>query len=193
MKSDRSKVLHPVAGVPLISHVLAAVKALKPARTIVVIGPDGDEVARTVAPLPTAVQAKRLGTADAVKAARAQLKGFAGDVLVIYGDSPFLTTETLKKMVRRRRSGKTKPSVVVLGFRPADPARYGRLVLGRDGGLEQIVEWAEASEEQRKIGFCNSGVMVVDGQRLQGFLDKVSNKNAKGEYYLTDLVAIARK
>jgi len=193
MKSDRSKVLHPVAGVPLISHVLAAVKALKPARTIVVIGPDGDEVARTVAPLPTAIQANRLGTADAVKAARSQLKGFAGDVLVIYGDSPFLTTETLKKMIRRRRSGKTKPSVVVLGFRPDDPARYGRLVLGKDGGLDRIVEWAEASEAERKIGFCNSGVMVIDGKRLSGFLDKVSNKNAKGEFYLTDLVGVARK
>ena len=193
MKSDRSKVLHPVAGVPLISHVLAAVKALKPARTIVVVGPDGDEVAKTVAPLPTAIQAERLGTADAVKAARAGLKGFAGDVLVIYGDSPFLTTETLKKMIRRRRSGKTRPSVVVLGFRPDDSARYGRLVLGKDGGLDRIVEWAEASEAERKIGFCNSGVMVVDGKRLSGFLDKVSNKNAKGEFYLTDLVGIARK
>lgn len=193
MKSDRSKVLHPVAGVPLISHVLAAVKALKPARTIVVVGPDGDEVAKTVAPLPTAIQAERLGTADAVKAARAGLKGFAGDVLVIYGDSPFLTTETLKKMIRRRRSGKTRPSVVVLGFRPDDPARYGRLVLGKDGGLDRIVEWAEASEVERKIGFCNSGVMVIDGKRLSGLLDKVSNKNAKGEFYLTDLVGIARK
>ena len=193
MKSDRSKVLHPVAGVPLISHVLAAVKALKPARTIVVVGPDGDEVAKTVAPLPTAIQAERLGTADAVKAARAGLKGFAGDVLVIYGDSPFLTTETLKKMIRRRRSGKTRPSVVVLGFRPDDSARYGRLVLGKDGGLDRIVEWAEASEVERKIGFCNSGVMVIDGKRLSGLLDKVSNKNAKGEFYLTDLVGIARK
>jgi bifunctional UDP-N-acetylglucosamine pyrophosphorylase/glucosamine-1-phosphate N-acetyltransferase len=193
MKSDRSKVLHPVAGVPLISHVLAAVKALKPARTIVVVGPDGDEVAKTVAPLPTAIQAERLGTADAVKAARAGLKGFAGDVLVIYGDSPFLTTETLKKMIRRRRSGKTRPSVVVLGFRPDDPARYGRLVLGKDGGLDRIVEWAEANEVERKIGFCNSGVMVIDGKRLSGLLDKVSNKNAKGEFYLTDLVGIARK
>lgn len=193
MKSDRSKVLHPVAGVPLISHVLAAVKALKPARTIVVVGPDGDEVAKTVAPLPTAIQAERLGTADAVKAARAGLKGFAGDVLVIYGDSPFLTTETLKKMIRRRRSGKTRPSVVVLGFRPDDSARYDRLVLGKDGGLDRIVEWAEASEVERKIGFCNSGVMVIDGKRLSGLLDKVSNKNAKGEFYLTDLVGIARK
>ncbi|MBL8690127.1 MAG: bifunctional UDP-N-acetylglucosamine diphosphorylase/glucosamine-1-phosphate N-acetyltransferase GlmU [Rhodospirillaceae bacterium] len=193
MKSNRSKVLHPVAGVPLISHVLAAVKPLKPARTIVVVGPDGGEVARTVAPLPTAIQVNRLGTADAVRAARSQLKGFAGDVLVIYGDSPFLTTETLKKMVRRRRSGKTKPSVVVLGFRPDDPARYGRLVLDKDGGLDRIVEWAEASEAERKIGFCNSGVMVIDGKRLSGFLDRVSNKNAKGEFYLTDLVGIARK
>ena len=193
MKSDRSKVLHAIAGVPIISHVLAAVRALKPARTIVVVGPDGAEVAKAVAPLPTAVQVERRGTADAVKAARAQLKGFAGDVLVIYGDSPFLTADTLKKMVRRRRSGKTRPAVVVLGFRPADPARYGRLVLGADGSLERIVEWAEASEAERKIGFCNSGVMVIDGKRLSGFLDKVSNNNAKGEYYLTDLVEIARR
>jgi bifunctional UDP-N-acetylglucosamine pyrophosphorylase/glucosamine-1-phosphate N-acetyltransferase len=193
MKSDRSKVLHPIAGVPLISHVLATVKSLKPAKLVVVIGPDGESVAKAVAPTATAIQHERLGTGDAVKAARSQLKGFAGDVLVIYGDSPFLSAETLKKMVRRRRSGKTPPAVVVLGFKPADPARYGRLVLGRDGGLERIVEWAEASEAERKIGFCNSGVMVIDGKRLSGFLDKLSNKNAKGEYYLTDLVGIARK
>jgi bifunctional UDP-N-acetylglucosamine pyrophosphorylase/glucosamine-1-phosphate N-acetyltransferase len=193
MKSSRPKVLSPVAGQPLILHVLSTVKSLKPDRLVVVIGPDGEAVAKTVAPTPTAVQPERLGTGDAVKAARAQLKGFGGDVLVIYGDSPFLTPETLKKMIRRRRSGKTPPAVVVLGFRPEDPARYGRLVLGRDGSLERIVEWVEASEEERKIGLCNSGVMVIDGKRLPGFLDKLSNKNAKGEYFLTDLVAIARK
>ena len=192
MKSERSKVLHPVAGFSLISHVLQAAQSLKPARLVVVVGPDGEAVARAVHPVPTAIQHERLGTGDAVKAARAALKGFTGDVLVIYGDSPFLTPATLKKMIRRRRSGAKPPAVVVLGFRPADPARYGRLVLGRDGGLERIVEWLEASPEERAIGLCNSGVMVVDGKRLSGFLDKLSNDNAKGEYYLTDLVGIAR-
>ena len=193
MKSDRPKVLNPIAGFPLVAHVLETVKSLKPARLAVVIGPDGEAVARAVAPAPTAVQRQRLGTGDAVKAARAQLKGFAGDVLVVYGDSPFLTPETLKRMIRRRRSGAKPPAVVVLGFRPEDPARYGRLVLGRDGGLERIVEWLDASAEERKIGLCNSGVMVVDGKRLFGFLDKLTNRNAKGEYYLTDLVAVARR
>ena len=192
MKSERSKVLHPIAGLPLISHVLRAAQSLKPARLLVVVGPDGEAVTRAVHPVPTAIQHERLGTGDAVKAARAALKGFTGDVLGIYGDSPFLTPATLKKMIRRRRSGAQPPAVVVLGFRPVDPARYGRLVLGRDGGLERIVEWLEASPEERAIGLCNSGVMVVDGKRLFGFLDKLTNDNAKGEYYLTDLVGIAR-
>ena len=192
MKSERPKVLNPIAGFSLISHVLKTVQLLKPARLVVVVGPDGEAVTRAVKPAPTAIQHERLGTGDAVKAARAALKGFTGDVLVIYGDSPFLTPATLKKMVRRRRSGAKPPAVVVLGFRPADPARYGRLVLGRDGGLERIVEWLEASTEERAIGLCNSGVMVIDGKPLFGFLDKLTNDNAKGEYYLTDLVGIAR-
>jgi bifunctional UDP-N-acetylglucosamine pyrophosphorylase/glucosamine-1-phosphate N-acetyltransferase len=192
MKSDRPKVMHAVAGRSLIGHVLDSVKALKPDRLVVVIGPDGQAVAREVAPAKTAIQQERLGTGDAVKAARAALKGFAGDVLVIYGDSPFLSTPTLKKMIRRRRSGAVKPSVVVLGFRPQDPARYGRLVLGRDGGLERIVEWREASEAERAIDLCNSGVMAIDGRHLFKLLDRVTNANAKGEYYLTDLVGLAR-
>jgi bifunctional UDP-N-acetylglucosamine pyrophosphorylase/glucosamine-1-phosphate N-acetyltransferase len=192
MKSDRPKVLHPLAGRPLVGYVLESVAALKPDRLMVVIGPDGADVANAVAPATTAVQPERLGTGDAVKAARKALRGFAGDVLVIYGDSPFLTPATLRKMVRRRHAGAKPPAMVVLGFRPRDPARYGRLVMGRDG-LERIVEWREASEEERRIGLCNSGVMVVDGRQLFGLLDRLTNDNAKGEYYLTDLVAIGRK
>jgi bifunctional UDP-N-acetylglucosamine pyrophosphorylase / glucosamine-1-phosphate N-acetyltransferase len=192
MKSERPKVLHPIAGRPLLAYVLDTVAALKPERLVVVVGPDGEAVTKAVAPATTAVQHERLGTGDAVKAARKGLRGFAGDVLVIYGDSPFLTAATLKKMVRRRRAGARSPAMVVLGFRPRDPARYGRLVMGRDG-LERIVEWREASEEERRIGLCNSGVMVVDGGQLFRLLDRVTNDNAKGEYYLTDLVGIGRK
>jgi bifunctional UDP-N-acetylglucosamine pyrophosphorylase/glucosamine-1-phosphate N-acetyltransferase len=192
MKSDRPKVMHEVAGLPMVAHVLQAVKALRPDRMVVVIGPDGEEVAKAVAPTPTAIQRERRGTGDAVKAARAQLKGFAGDVLIIFGDSLFLTPATLKKMIKRRRTGRKTPAVVVMGFRPEDPARYGRLVVDRKGRLERIVEWAEANEAERRIGLCNSGVMVVDGKRLFGLLDRISNKNAKREFYLTDLVEIAQ-
>jgi bifunctional UDP-N-acetylglucosamine pyrophosphorylase/glucosamine-1-phosphate N-acetyltransferase len=192
MKSDRPKVMHAVAGRSLIGHVLDSVKALKPDRLVVVIGPDGQAVAREVAPVATAIQHDRLGTGDAVKAARKALRGFTGDVLVIYGDSPFLSTPTLKKMIRRRRSGAVPPAVVVLGFRPQDPARYGRLVLDATGGLERIVEWREANEAERAIGLCNSGVMAIDGRHLFKLLDRVTNDNAKGEYYLTDLVGLAR-
>jgi len=185
-------VLHRVAGLPMVSHVLQTVKALKPDRMVVVIGPDGEDVAKAVAPTPTAIQVERRGTGDAVKAARAALKGFAGDVLIIYGDSLFLTPATLRKMIRRRHAGKRPPAVVVMGFRPDDPARYGRLVVDRSGRLERIVEWAEANEEERRIGLCNSGVMVVDGKRLFGLLDRITDDNAKGEFYLTDLVEIAQ-
>ncbi|MBM3545475.1 MAG: bifunctional UDP-N-acetylglucosamine diphosphorylase/glucosamine-1-phosphate N-acetyltransferase GlmU [Alphaproteobacteria bacterium] len=192
MKSELPKVLHRVAGLPMVAHVMESVKPLRPDRIVVVIGPDGESVAKAVAPTPTAIQHERRGTGDAVKAARAQLKGFTGDVLIIFGDSLFLAPATLKKMIRRRRSGKKPPAVVVMGFRPDDPARYGRLVVDRNGRLERIVEWAEANEDERKIGLCNSGVMVVDGKRLFPMLDRISNKNAKGEFYLTDLVEIAQ-
>ncbi len=190
MKSALPKVMHPLAGRPMIAHLMATVAQLSPDRVVVVVGPDMDPVVRTVAPAQCVVQADRLGTAHAVAQARALLDGFDGDVLVLYGDTPLISTDTLARLLDERRGG-DDPAVVVLGFRPEDSGAYGRLVVGPDG-LNAIVEFKDATPEQQAIGLCNSGVMAVDGRRLWALLDRVGNANAKGEYYLTDLVALAR-
>ena len=191
MKSDLPKVLHPMAGRPMIGQLIGTLETLAAARAVVVVGPGMDAVATAVAPLPTALQATQRGTGDAVKAARGALDGFAGDILVLYGDTPLLTAETLERMLTARRTA-PHPAVVVLGFEPAEPAEYGRLIAGEGGTLDAIVEYREADEAQRRIGLCNSGVMAVDGRLLFDLLDAVTDDNAKGEYYLTDIVAIAR-
>ncbi len=191
MKSALPKVLHPVANRPMISHILTTLGAVSPERTVVVVAPGMDRVAKAVAPAETAIQTEALGTGHAVLAAREAMAGFEGDVLVLFGDTPLLTAETMRKMVAARRAA-NDPAVVVLGFRPDDPAEYGRLVTDGDGGLEAIVEFRDATPEQREIGLCNAGIMAIDGKLMFSLLDAVGNDNAKGEYYLTDIVAIAR-
>jgi bifunctional UDP-N-acetylglucosamine pyrophosphorylase/glucosamine-1-phosphate N-acetyltransferase len=189
MRSALPKVLHPVAGRPMVAHVVATAEALKPARLVVVVGPGQEDVAAAVAPHPIAIQAQPRGTGDAVKAARAHLKD-VGEVLVLYGDTPLLTAATLRRLLAARR--RRKAAVAVLGFRPADPSPYGRFVT--DGGLlQRIVESKDASAEERKIGLCNAGVMAIDGGLALKLLDRLRNDNAKREYYLTDLVMLARK
>jgi len=191
MKSALPKVLHRIAGRPMVGHVLDSLRSLDVQRTVVVVGPDMDGVIDAVAPNPTAVQWDRLGTADAVRRAKCALAGFdVGTALVLYGDTPLIRPETLKRMLAAR---KDNASVVVLGFRPPDPAGYGRLILDEAGGLDAIVEDRDATPEQRAIGLCNSGVMAMDASRMFEFLDQIGNDNAKGEFYLTDIVAIARK
>jgi bifunctional UDP-N-acetylglucosamine pyrophosphorylase/glucosamine-1-phosphate N-acetyltransferase len=190
MKSALPKVLHPVGARPMVQHVVAAVKPLDPGRTVVVVGPDMDAVAAAVAPHPCVIQPERLGTADAVKAAREALGNTAfGTVLVLYGDTPFIRTETLERMRAARRDG---ASVVVLGFRPGNPDGYGRLMIDAGGRLERIVEDRDASPAEKAVELCNSGVMAVDAARLFDLVDRIGNANAKGEYYLTDIVALAR-
>jgi bifunctional UDP-N-acetylglucosamine pyrophosphorylase/glucosamine-1-phosphate N-acetyltransferase len=191
LKSALPKVMHLLAGLPLIRHVLDETAKIKPARTIVVVGPGMDDLAEEVAPARIAMQKAPRGTGDAVKAARAALKGFTGDVLVVFGDNPFVSEETLRALLARR-AAKDDPAVVVVGFRPADPLRYGRLIADRKGGLQRIVEFRDATGAERKIGFCNSGVMAIDGSRMFALLDAVKSDNAAGEYYLTDVVAAAR-
>jgi bifunctional UDP-N-acetylglucosamine pyrophosphorylase/glucosamine-1-phosphate N-acetyltransferase len=191
MKTALPKVLHRLAGRPMINYVLDHLQPLKCQPVVVVVSPGMEKLAAAVAPNPIALQAQPRGTGHAVLAARAALQGFAGDVLVVFGDCPFISAETIGRLVARRR-GPDDPAVVVLGMRPADPAEYGRLVVSMDGALEAIVEYRDASAEQRAITLCNSGVMAIDGKRLFGLLDRVGNANAKGEYYLTDVVGIAR-
>ncbi|MDA5193624.1 bifunctional UDP-N-acetylglucosamine diphosphorylase/glucosamine-1-phosphate N-acetyltransferase GlmU [Govanella unica] len=196
MKSSLHKVLHPVAGRPMLDHVMAAVASLDPVRQVVVVGNGREQVETAVkGRADTVVQEPQLGTGHAVQQAEAALKDFIGDVLILYGDVPLTSAETLRRMIdARRRPGADGqcPALVVLGFRPADTLAYGRLKLASDGSLDAIVEHKDASEDERRITLCNSGIMAVDGRLLFDFLGKLTNNNANGEYYLTDIVAIAR-
>jgi bifunctional UDP-N-acetylglucosamine pyrophosphorylase/glucosamine-1-phosphate N-acetyltransferase len=190
MKSALPKVLHAVAGVPMIGHVLNTVTGLAMDPVVVVIGPGMEAVAKAVTPHPTVLQADRLGTGHAVLQAKSALAGFAGDILIAYADTPFVSAATIAKM-RAARRGAGSPAVVVLGFTPDDPGAYGRLVM-ENGQLARIVEAKEASPAELAVGFCNSGIMLADAKVLWAALAQVRNDNAKGEYYLTDIVALAR-
>lgn len=191
MKSSRPKVLHPLAGRPMIRHVLETLEQLGPERLVVVVGEDMAAVSALVAPRPTVVQSERLGTAHAVMAAGATFADFDGDVLVAYADTPLISVETFRRVLAARRA-KPQPAAVVLGFRPVDAGAYGRLAVSEGGELEAIVEAKDATAEQLGLSLCNSGMMVVDARRLPDLLARIGNDNAKSEYYLTDLVHLAR-
>lgn len=191
MKSRRPKILHPVGGKPMVRHVVDVAAALKPERMVVVVAPGQDAVAEVVAPAKTAVQAVPRGSADAVRAAKDVMAGFTGDVLILNGDVPLIGVDTLRALLRLRRA-KADPALVVLGFRPENPAAYGRLVQSSDGGLERIVEFRDANPDERAIDLCNAGVYAVDGKVLWQYLARIGSNNAQGEFYLTDLVAVAR-
>jgi bifunctional UDP-N-acetylglucosamine pyrophosphorylase/glucosamine-1-phosphate N-acetyltransferase len=183
-------VLHLIAGKPMISHVLAALEPLCPERSVVVISPGQDAVAAAVAPATIAVQHEARGTGDAVSAALDALSGFDGTVLVAFGADPMITTGTLRRMVEAR-DRIDPPDVVVLGFQTDDADRYGRLVQDAEGRLERIVEVSEANTIDRPVRLYNAGIMAIDGAKLAGLLGGLGTGNAKGEYYLTDIVTIA--
>lgn len=189
MNSDLPKVLHSVAGVPMVSHVVAAVRALEPSTIVVVVGAGHEAVGRAVAPCATVVQDPPNGTGDAVMTAVPSLPG-GGDVLVVLGDAPLLTAATTRRLVEARRA--SGAAVGVLGFRAADPAPYGRLVCDAAGDLERIVEARDCSPKQLRIDLVNSGVMVFDGALLPSLLARLRPTNAQGEYYVTDLIEHAR-
>jgi bifunctional UDP-N-acetylglucosamine pyrophosphorylase/glucosamine-1-phosphate N-acetyltransferase len=191
MNSDLPKVLHPIAGEPMLIHAMESAALLDPEQRVIVAGHGADQV-RTAAlthdgTVDIVVQSEQLGTAHAVAQARAALRGFDGMALVLYGDTPFIRAETFEQM----QTALSDHDLVILGFDAADPARYGRLVL-RDGVLERIVEYKDASEEEREITICNSGVVACRAELLFDLIDAVDNDNAAGEYYLTDIVEIAR-
>ena len=192
MNSDLPKVLHPVAAAPLLAHVLSAARGLEPDRTVVVVGHGGKAVAaaaRAIDPEVAIVeQAEPRGTGHAVLAAAPALDGFEGDALVLYGDTPLVRTETLQAMLEARAEG---AAVVVLGFETEAPGGYGRLIVDK-AGLAAIVEARDATPEQRAIRLCNSGILAADAALLLDLLAGVEPDNAKGEYYLTDVVGLAR-
>jgi bifunctional UDP-N-acetylglucosamine pyrophosphorylase/glucosamine-1-phosphate N-acetyltransferase len=189
MKSAVPKVLHPLAGKPMVRHVLDTVARLKPARVVGVVAPGAGEVAKAFAPHPTVVQHKPLGTGDAAKAALSALAGHRGPVVVIFADAPLIMPAAVKRLLAA--CGRARAAVGVLGFRTRDPSPYGRLVVN-DGGLEKIVESKDASGPEKAIDFCNSGVMCLDGALIGELLGAIGNDNVKQEFYLTDVVAIAR-
>jgi bifunctional UDP-N-acetylglucosamine pyrophosphorylase/glucosamine-1-phosphate N-acetyltransferase len=189
MKSAVPKVLHPLAGWPMVRHVLENVARLKPARVVGVVSPGAKDVAAAFAPYPTVVQRQPLGTGHATKAALGALEGHRGPVLVVYADAPLVTTATLQKLVDA--CAKEQAAVGVLGFTASDPTPYGRLIVRR-GVLEKIVESRDADEAEKAIDFCNSGVMCLDGALLSELLAGIGNDNVKREYYLVDAVAVAR-
>lgn len=189
MKSDLPKVMMPVAGKPMIRHIIDTLEKMDTAEIVTIISPDGDLVKKETQPYKTAVQSEQLGTGHAVKCAKNLLQGFDGVVLVIFGDTPLITQKTFMQAAQKIREGY---AVAVLGFKPKDPARYGRLKMSGDE-LTGIVEYKDASEEERRITFCNSGCMGFDGKHLFQILDNIGNENAAHEYYLTDAVEIARK
>jgi len=189
MKSDLHKVLHPVAGQPMLLHLLAAVEALAPERIVVVAGARREQVAAAVAGRATvAVQEEQRGTAHAVLAAHGELAGFDGDVLVLFGDAPLVTTATMRRLLEALDDA---TGVAVLGFRPADPAAYGRIVAEADGRIARMVEFKDATAAERTVDLCNSGVLAVRAAELWPLLAHVGNANAAGEYYLPDIVALA--
>jgi bifunctional UDP-N-acetylglucosamine pyrophosphorylase / glucosamine-1-phosphate N-acetyltransferase len=196
LNSATPKVMHEVASWPMIRHVTEALRALGPAETVVVVGPGMEQVIRSVAPAHTALQLSPRGTGDAVRAARAILagrlaEGDIDDVVVLFGDTPLLRPETIGALLEERRRVPAA-TIVAAGMRPADPSPYGRFVLDQDGTLARIVESRDATPAERDIGLCNGGIMAIDSRHLFDLVDKIGNDNAKREFYLTDIVAIAR-
>ena len=191
MKSDLHKVLHPIAGRPMLEHLLASVAELSPERQVVVVGSGREQLERQLGSRAAiAVQEPQLGTGHAVQQAQGALAGFSGDVLILYGDVPFVSTATMRAMLERLHAPDA-PQVVVLAFEPDDPLQYGRVLAHADGRVAKMVEHKDATEAERACTLCNSGLMAARANRLFDLLGKVGNANAQGEYYLVDIVNIA--
>jgi len=190
MKSATHKALHPIAGRPMIEHLLVSLGELAPERTVVIVGDGREQLREALAGrVEIAVQEPQLGTGHAVQQAEGALGGFAGDVLILYGDVPFVRPGTMQAMIARLHRD-DEPAVVVLGFEPADTLQYGR-VIAKGGRIAKMVEHKDASEAERACALCNSGLMAVRGEELFGLLHRVRNDNAQGEYYLPDIVNLA--
>ena len=192
MRSDTHKVLHPIASRPLLLHLLDTVDALGADKRVVVVGKGREQVEAAIQGrnAEIAVQAEQKGTGHAVQQAAEALAGYDGPVIILYGDTPFVEAATLRAMLDRL-NGDDGPGVVVLASSPADPLKYGRIVLGEGDRIAKMVEYKDATEEERAVRLCNSGMMAVRARDLFRWLDRVGNDNAAGEYYLPDIVNIA--
>ena len=193
LKSGVHKVLHNIAGRPIIEHLMAQVAILEPSRTIVIVGDEREQVEQQVSDRATCVvQEPQLGTGHAVAQAKDALSDFDGDVIMLLGDAPFITAVTMIEMLERLRAA-DEPAVVVLGFEPADALQYGRVITHADMTIEKMVEYKDANEAERATRLCNSGLMAARSHDLFDLLERVDNDNAQGEYYLPDIVNVAVK
>ena len=196
MGTESPKVSHTLAGRAMLAHVLDAVKGASISKTAVVVGPNMQQVRditkKCISDAEFFVQKERLGTGHAVKVAKRSLSGSNGTVIILYGDTPLLKQRTLKRLIKTREH-KSNPALVVLGFETDAPGEYGRIIKGRDGKLEKIVEAREANNDELAVTLCNSGVYAVDARFLSNALDKIKNNNSKKEYYLTDIVELTIK
>ena len=185
MRSDTHKVLHPIANRPLLLHLLDRVDALGAERRVVVLGKGREQVEAAIAErgVEIAVQAEQKGTGHAVQQAADALAGYDGPVIILYGDTPFVESDTLRRMLDRL-DGDGGPGIVVLASSPADPLRYGRIIIGGGDRIARMVEYKDATEEERAVRLCNSGMMAVRVKDLFRWLGQVGNDNAAGEYYL---------
>ena len=192
MRSDTHKVLHPIANRPLLMHLLDRVDALGADKRVVVVGKGRDQVEIALKGRDVAIvhQAEQKGTGHAVQQAADPLASYGGAVLVLYGDTPFVEAETLTRMLDRL-NGDDGPGVVVLASQPDDPLKYGRIILEEGDRIAKMVEYKDASDDERAVRLCNSGMMAVRSNDLFRWLDKVGNDNAAQEYYLPDIVNIA--
>jgi bifunctional UDP-N-acetylglucosamine pyrophosphorylase / glucosamine-1-phosphate N-acetyltransferase len=192
MRSDTHKVLHPIASRPLLLHLLDRVDAIGADKRVIVVGKGRDQVEAAIAgrDVAVAVQSEQKGTGHAVQQAAGSLSQYDGPVLILYGDTPFVEAETLGRMLDRL-SGEDRPGVVVLASSPDDPAKYGRIIRGEGDHIAKMVEYRDATEEERSVRLCNSGMMAIRADDLFRWLGKVGNDNAAGEYYLPDVVNIA--
>jgi bifunctional UDP-N-acetylglucosamine pyrophosphorylase / glucosamine-1-phosphate N-acetyltransferase len=192
MRSDTHKVLHPIAGRPLLLHLLDRVDAIGADRRIIVLGTGRKQVEAAIAGrgVEIVVQAEQKGTGHAVQQAADALGGYDGPVIILYGDTPFVESTTLERMLDRL-DAPDQPGLVVLASSPADPLNYGRVILGQGDRIAKMVEFKDASEEERAVRLCNSGMMAVRAADLFRWLKQVGNANAAGEYYLPDIVGIA--
>ena len=192
MRSDTHKVLHPIASRPLLLHLLDRVDALGADKRVVVVGKGREQVEAAIAgrDAAVAIQNEQKGTGHAVEQAAGVLAGYDGPVLILYGDTPFVEAATLRRMIDRL-DGEGGPGVVVLGSCPDDPAKYGRIILGEGDRIAKMVEYRDATEQERAVRLCNSGMMAVRARDLFRWLGQVGNDNAAQEYYLPDIVNIA--
>jgi bifunctional UDP-N-acetylglucosamine pyrophosphorylase / glucosamine-1-phosphate N-acetyltransferase len=189
MKSDLHKVLHPIAGKPMIRHLLDSVDQFSPDKKVVIVGAQREQLEAALPDVTIAVQEPQLGTGHAVLFARDALAGFTGDVLILFGDAPLVSAASMQKMIEALNA--RNAAVAVLAFEAETPGAYGRVVVDADNRVTKMVEFKDATAGERNIRLCNSGLMAVRGEHLFDLLDRIDNNNAQNEYYLPDVVKIA--